>query len=520
MKNWRTLLVITLMVLPVVVFVVIGTWALWETGMLLWSWWLWPVCWGAAYLLARYWKAEFLPPTKAAPKSPGYWTPRDEEAARLITAKQQAAKDIPFDSLMDPYFYLDSGVELSLEIARHYHPKAQDPVTSLTIPEILAAIHLASEDLEEWVHRYVPGSHLLSVRQLRTLSRAPEWYNAVRDISWAVSMLVNPINIGRFITSRLTMDPLTTHLQSNALVAFYVVFLRFVGFYLIEMNSGRLRGGARRYREAMALLKQPGPADEAVAAPIIPEPSEEPKPAPVEVTVCIVGQVKAGKSSLINALLGEQQAATDVLPLTKDVQRYRLSLDDPPEQLVLLDTSGYGDDGATEDQIRQMQTAFRTSDLVLLVMNVQNPARDADLKLLRRMSDWFKEQPHLKPVPILGVLTHIDGLRPVMEWDPPYNWKEPSRPKERTIRDAVDHVQQEFGPLLEAVAPVCTDAPRERVYGVEEWLIPAMTALLSDARACSLLRTLHAEFDRARLRVLLKQVRNIGTELMTSLIRR
>ena len=48
----------------------------------------------------------------------------------------------------------------------------------------------------------------------------------------------------------------------------------------------------------------------------------------VTVTIAVIGQVKAGKSSLVNCLLGEQRAAVDVLPLTQTVQRYDLRLED------------------------------------------------------------------------------------------------------------------------------------------------------------------------------------------------
>ena len=43
------------------------------------------------------------------------------------------------------------------------------------------------------------------------------------------------------------------YLQSNLLMWFYVSFLHRLGFYLIEMNSGRLRGGAQNFGKSLAL---------------------------------------------------------------------------------------------------------------------------------------------------------------------------------------------------------------------------------------------------------------------------
>ena len=57
-------------------------------------------------------------------------------------------------------------------------------------------------------------------------------------------------------------------------------------------------------------------------------------------TVTVCGQVKQGKSSLINSLLGEQRARTDVLPATNEITRYELQPEGIPTRLVLLDTVG------------------------------------------------------------------------------------------------------------------------------------------------------------------------------------
>ena len=74
-------------------------------------------------------------------------------------------KTISAERLADPQFYFETAMELGVKIARHYHPQARDPLSELSVPEILAVAHLACEDLEQWVRDYAPGSHLLTVRQ-------------------------------------------------------------------------------------------------------------------------------------------------------------------------------------------------------------------------------------------------------------------------------------------------------------------------------------------------------------------
>src|SRR5207248_8588632 len=91
-------------------------------------------------------------------------------------------------------------------------------------------------------------------------------------------------------------------------------------------------------------------------------------------TITIISQVKAGKSSVINALLGEQQAQTDVLPMTSEITRYQLQPPGIPARFVLLDTVGYGHTGPKEDQLRATQEAAQHSNLVCLVLHARNPA--------------------------------------------------------------------------------------------------------------------------------------------------
>jgi hypothetical protein len=260
-----------------------------------------------------------------------------------------------------------------------------------------------------------------------------------------------------------------------------------------------------------------------------------PRTEPLEVCIAVVGQVKAGKSSLINALLGCQLAEVDVLPHTKHVQRYELRVavgesasngrsaarfaaatpgSIGVDRLVLLDTAGYADAGATREQLGEMHEALRGADLVLLVMDAANPARRADAKLLEELDAWLQANLRRKLPPALGVLTHVDRLRPTLEWTPPYDWRRPSVPKEHSLAGAVEYTREQFGSQLNAVVPVCTDGARQRVWGVYEELLPAMLLAVGEARACALLRTLHAELDQERIQLVFRQLGQACTGLL------
>src|SRR5262249_14962617 len=156
---------------------------------------------------------------------------------------------------------------------------------------------------------------------------------------------------------------------------------------------------------------------EATAAPQTGQPPEV-----SAVTVTLFGQVKVGKSSLINALLGEQLAKTDVLPATATIARYELRPPEVDSKLVLLDTVGYAHAGPKADQLQWTEAAVRESDLLLLVLHARTPARAADLSMLQQLRQWLDKNPELKRPPIVAVVTHIDLLSPAMEWAPPYDW--------------------------------------------------------------------------------------------------
>ena len=76
-------------------------------------------------------------------------------------------------------------------------------------------------------------------------------------------------------------------LQQNLLTWFYTAYVHRIGTYLIDVNSGRLRVGARRYQE---LLK--GMTGD--SAP--PEVDGDMVNQIGQVTIAVVGQVKSGKS--------------------------------------------------------------------------------------------------------------------------------------------------------------------------------------------------------------------------------
>jgi predicted GTPase len=501
MSRWRLVLLLVLGAAPLVLLIALGWYFLWERHWGFVAWWPMFVCWALACGLGWYWarKRQLLRPLDFTPSAAN--TERDLEAWKLVKERAQGASQLPPDKLLEFQFYVNTAQEMALELARSYHPNAPDPIAKLTIPEILAVVELASHDLSELVNQYMPGGHLLTINHLRQARRAADWYQSASKVYWLITSLFSPVQTGmRYAVSQLGISRPWQLLQQNLLIWFYTAYVHRLGAYLIEVNSGRLRVGVRRYRELMQ-----GQVDDGQSAPAAAAERVQP------VTITVMGQVKAGKSSFINALLGEQQAQTDVLPLTSEITRYQLQPAGIPARFVLLDTVGYGHSGPKEDQLKATQEAAQQSDLLCLVLHARNPARQADVEVLQALQRWFGSRPDLKMPPILAILTHIDLLAPAMEWAPPYHWQHPERTKERQIQEAQATVREQMGPYLVGCVPICS-APG-KVYGIEEWVLPTILELLDEAHGVALLRCLRAEADAGKVRKVFQQLLAAGQQL-------
>jgi hypothetical protein len=588
MKRWQGIVLAVLILLPLAFYAVWTGYAVWQLGGVGYFAWIVPLCWTVAWWLGRRWLPK---PALADTPPPTHWTARDESAWRLVLARAERVGEIDSAQMLDPHFHLSAAQDLALEIARHYHPQAADPLGPLTVPEIMAAAELALRDTSQWVRDYVPGSHLMRIDHWRLVAKAPKWAKLASRAWWVGSILLNPADIVRKLVTKASVDAATGDLQAGLLAGVHSVFIQRAGFYLIEVHSGRLRRGAESYLAAQRRFGTiapsagatssgnagtsqadsseiggrsggPTPSMKMIASPfpdVVRGTDAQPSNAqPIEVQrgevegghvqrgdlrpgdvrpgdvhfdggehadgadsesvrLLVLGQAKAGKSSLINALLGEAGARVDVVPCTRSIRRHRATMPGSTVDFSLLDSPGYGDDGLPIELLQEIQEAATGSDLVLLVLDATQPARNRDVEMLDAVRSAFADHPERKLPPVLAVLTHIDGLRPVLEWSPPYDWRDPKRPKEHSIRDAVDYNAGILGGRVSAVVPVCGDFSRGRVYGIEEYLLPAIAARLSEVKACSLLRHLHHDWDRERIQHLWRQFANVGRSLWRNL---
>jgi predicted GTPase len=273
-----------------------------------------------------------------------------------------------------------------------------------------------------------------------------------------------------------------------------------VGYHAIELYSGKLLLTRRLDATSPLTFDTAQLLAEAQVAPSEP------------LRILILGQVKAGKSSLVNALFGEVRAAIDVIPTTAQLTPYVLERSDLKDSIILCDMGGYEDPTLPKERREEALTEALRSDLIVLVSSAVHAAREPDRRLLAQLRGHFAAHPELRPPPIVVVLTHIDHLRPPLEWAPPYNIVTPDSLKARSIRGALDAVAADLGMTPELVVPVCLQP--ERLYNVEEALVPLLVQALPETKRVQLLRSLKTLRQQEQWELLGRQARAAGRFLL------
>ncbi len=101
------------------------------------------------------------------------------------------------------------------------------------------------------------------------------------------------------------------------------------------------------------------------------------------ISAVIVGKPNVGKSSLLNALLGEERAIVTAIPgTTRDVLEEVINVQGIP--LKILDTAGlrHAQDIIEEEGVRRTQKCLQEADLVIWVLDGSAPATAEDLYIL------------------------------------------------------------------------------------------------------------------------------------------
>ena len=436
----------------------------------------------------------FVPPEDAAAES---WTPRENEAWKAVLAVADTAELSHLTSW--PAFW-GLGKRTIEAVAKSIHPEVKDPLWQFTMPEALAVIEQVSHRLKPMAIENVPLGDKLTIRQFIQIYQSRGLIDAAQkgyDI-WRIIRMLNPATaVTQELRERLSNQMYRWGREELAkrLARAYV---KEVGRAAIDLYAGRLRVAP----EDLEAHVTEASARDRKAAKIKAEP----------LRLLLGGQVNAGKSSLVNALLNAISAGSDALPLTNQFTAYEIKREGVPQALI-IDSPGLD---SAEQPLEKLVGEAIQADLIIWVASAVRADRDLDARALAAIRDYFVKHPNRRRPPMMLVLSHIDRLRPMHELAPPYDLADTANPKAASIRAAMDAAGSDLGFAEQDVVPACLDA-KVGAYNVDAvWA--GIMELMAEAQRAQLVRTLtdlDRGFDWQRLR---KQAVNAGRILTRAVL--
>ncbi|NEP57670.1 MAG: GTPase family protein, partial [Symploca sp. SIO2G7] len=362
--------------------------------------------------------------------------------------------------------------ELIVAIAQIYYPEVKYPLLNIYLPEAYGLLRGTVDDLDLWMQKLSPALNRVTVGQAY---QAYEVYRKLepsarklwRVWNWA-QWLLNPATAVAKRMSQNSSKQATEQLLVNLSQLFREAALR------------------NLCQQAIALYgDSPAPISEfSVSTPTLPQAktqtlrdilAQAQSPEAVEqkpVNILLAGRTGSGKSSLINTLFQAELAAVDVLPSTDQIQHYQWQ-NSTGEMLTLWDTPGY--EQVNRGALRELVLDYATNaDLLLLVTPALDPALQMDVDFLQD----FKAE--VADLPTIAIVTQVDRLRPIREWEPPYNWQWGERPKEMAIRGATEYRAELLEAFCEQTLPIVT---ADLQTGRASWGVEALSLTLVEAIA-------------------------------------
>lgn len=387
--------------------------------------------------------------------------------------------------------------EVLAKIARHFHPDATHPILEFPLPYLLKLVVLVCNDIQHEVLDKIPGSHAVKVGDLLRAKQAIDTLNQVRLIfntgNWLFNWPGAAMAKARGIVFSKGVNVVSNEIAQRLIRA----YIDKLGYYAIELYSGQISLDDSLPTKRLSPDSKKDFSD-------ITEREQQTEP----LRMLVMGQVSSGKSSLINALLGKTQCAADLLPTTAEITAHSLERDGL-QHTLLLDTAGYG--GLAHPQASSaLKKELKTVDVILMVCNAKQAGRAADAEQLQVISQYFQTECSNQALPvIIGVVTHIDQLRPRQEWNPPYNIDAPDNIKATTIRQACDAIAQE---LRLPVVPVCLTSSKP--YNVEDGLMALIQHELNAVQRVHYLRCLRLQQAENYCQQWQQQLRQVGQAIL------
>ncbi|MEH2045711.1 GTPase family protein [Nostoc sp.] len=383
--------------------------------------------------------------------------------------------------------------DLVVAIAHIYNPQIQYPLLNIYVPQAYGLIRGTVDDMDQWMQKLSPILNQVTVGQ------AYQGYEVYRKLepsarkfwkvwNWA-QWILNPVAAVAKQASQGFSNQATQQLLGNLSQLFREAALRNLCRQAIALYGRSTLPVSATVVSPPTLPKAKTQTLREILTQAQPAKAVEQKP----VNILLVGRTGSGKSSLINTLFQADLAAVDVLPSTDRIQNYQWQTESG-ETLTLLDTPGY--EQVNRAELRNLVLDYAiNSDLLLLATPALDPALQMDVDFLQDI------KAEVADLPAIAIVTQVDRLRPIREWQPPYDWEWGDRAKEIAIREATEYRAKLLGNFCNLVVPVVTgDSKTGRVaWGVEALSLGLVDAIAptKQLRLARFLRNLEARIVAA-----------------------
>jgi len=333
-------------------------------------------------------------------EAPAHWTETDKQVLAEIRPQLPAM----IQQTPDWEGLPRAGLALMRRTAACYHQGKEHAEWAFSPTELLAVTEHASRRYRQILKDNIPFIENIKVRHLLWLHRHGEYADYANKAYqiYRKARMVTPEGMIAEMRSLMTdpwFDKLTDDLQQK------IKFLLLQETLHIAID---LYGGHFRFDDDELDLSHAGRQDQNRVAEAL-----EP------VRIALLGQVSAGKSSIINLLIDQTRAEVSALPSTDGATVYPFNVDGEP-LFNLVDLPGLNGEPATEKILLRQITQ---SDIVLWVLKASQPARKLDQQFKARLDRWFEAGNHTmrRPPLIIGILNQVDRLGDAHDWQPPYD---------------------------------------------------------------------------------------------------
>ena len=447
----RSRIIIISLFLPLAIPLSVGAYWLWKNHWF--CWWL-----VASALLALIsWAACRL--SKRARPEPEWldisqninWTQQSKQAWSRVETISLTERNNDHD-LGDSRFYLQTLTKVMNDVADVYYPEQKQAILEIKIPYLLKVVEVFAKELRINFTENVPGSHIFSINDLskghRIASKGRELYRMFRIVTAGIdpiSAVIRELNI--FANTNLISE------SADDIKRWLIdAYIKKIGYYAIELYSGNLKLDDDAFSKPTPQTQREIDKIEQKEKSVNAEPFR----------MLVMGQANAGKASLVNALADRRLAVVDAASSQLDRQTYFLQRDIFPSTLI-VHCQRYHDMQSLKER-KYLINKVERSDLVIITISAINPAYKIDKVIL----DKIKQMSNAPR--IIVALTQIDKLRPLREWNPPYNLTSPCSPKAQTIRQFISNLAAQLSIDVEQIVPLCLRP--SQVYNCEERLIP------------------------------------------------